>query len=175
MRKMFSIIACMLVTLVVGACGSSNPSSTQGATNSGQSSNNLNISMGDGFTIVDATYQPTNLDSGQCAIKLKIKNNTDKDYKQLALVFYGYDKNGERIDDGYQRIEDFDSGSTVWTPSLYCGVTVDNIGAIKISEYEIYDWTNEKHEAIARTETIPLDPKVEIKADQMRYVDEIDY
>lgn len=125
----------------------------------------LNIPVGNDFTIVEATYSTKQYYDNTVAVKLKIKNNTDENFQMVLFQFYAYDKNGDRCGAHCLSIPDMEALQATWTFNISTKLDINDFGSIKIDYYALQEWIGEN--TVTTVEKVSLSPKPVVYFEQM--------
>ena len=167
--KSFALIISTVLFLV--GCGS-------GSGNNGASSNSGNSSektvsylTEDGrFEIiaVECTeHAKTQNHEAFVSVRIKVKNNTDRDYDYVEFMGQSYDKNEDNLNNIGFQIRDIDAGHSAWSSNPSGGTSLENYGGFKLKSYEIAD---EKEGSLYRQEVVDFDKKIYISLDEMNII-----
>lgn len=172
MRKWIALLLALVMCLSLCACGGKSDTAKDATNNTGDSeqkteveSIELNIPVGDDFTIVEATYTTKQLVGEKVSVRLKIQNNTDTDFEMISFQFHYYDKNGDRTGSLYLDTPYLEAGHATWTYYIDTNMTIDDFGSVKIEYYEIQKWIDDN--TAENVEKVTLDPKPEVLFEQM--------
>ena len=173
MKKIWvMLLACLMFICLLSACGGASTSSTgsnSNNTNNTQSSDKkvieLNIPLGDEFTIIEADYSTKKRAGGLVTVRLKIKNNTENDFDGVSFQFYSYDKNGDRVGAHFFSEGDMEAEHATWVGDISTDLTLDDFGSIKIDYYEPEEWIDDN--TMQALYKVDLDPKPEVLLEQM--------
>ncbi|SEA88050.1 hypothetical protein SAMN05216349_1436 [Oribacterium sp. KHPX15] len=178
MKRILTIILSTVMALSVSACGggakpaettttvanATTETETTGETTEAPAKIELNIPIGEDMTIVEAMYDDTMYTTGDAAVKLKIRNNTETTLEEVGFQFYSYDKNGDRVGSQAFRVSDMEAGHSTWTSNFGTELKPEDLGSVKIEYYTIDEVKDGKHYV---GERVYLDPKPEVLFEEM--------
>ena len=167
--KKISIILSVILVLLLCSCGKA-PASNIIAENTPSTSEptqkiELNIPLGKYFTIVEATYTTKQIVGEEVSVKLKIKNNTDQDFRLVSFQYYSYDKNGDKVGQVTGDIDALEANHSAWTTYISTFTTLDEFGSIRIEYFEIQEFIDDN--TVTTLEKVDLNPNPEILLSQM--------
>lgn len=169
MKKYIVSLLTIILLLTLVGCGN-NGEFTDGTQNNNADETSeqkieLDIPIGDKFTIVEATYNDTRLVGNEVVVKLKIKNKTGTTYPVVDFQVYSYDKNGDRVGSHVIDVSEMEAGHSTWTDIITTDMTLDNLNSIKIDHFKIMEWVDDN--TVQTVEKIILDPKPVVFLEQM--------
>lgn len=172
MKKWIALLLALVMCLSLCACGGKSDTAKDATDTTGNSeqkkeveSIELNIPVGDDFTIVEATYTTKQLVDEKVSVRLKVQNNTDTDFEMIMFQFHYYDKNGDRTGSLVLSASDMEAGHATWTSYIDTNLTSEDFGSVKIEYYEIQQWIDDS--TVETVEKVTLDPKPEVLFEQM--------
>lgn len=176
MKTVFKQIIVLLFAVCLIACGSSSGSSngsSQGSTDANQASKTVSFTTEDGnfeITEIECTSHPkTQNHDAYVSIRIKVKNNTDKDFDYVAFPGHGYDKNEDNLNNLNIQIRDIEAGHSAWSSEPTGGTDLEHFGGIKLTGYEIAD---EKEGTLYRNTVVDFEKKLYLPLDQMSVIED---
>ena len=172
MKKWIALLLALMMCLSLCACGGKSDTAKDATNNTGDSeqkteveSIELNIPVGDDFTIVEATYTTDRIAGDTVSAKFKIQNNSEENFEVVQFYYFFYDKNGDKTDSLVLSVDDMEAGHATWTSYIDTDLTLDEFGSIKIDDYEIQQWIDDS--TVETVRKVSLDPKPEVLFEQM--------
>ena len=167
--KKISIILSAILVLLLCSCGKAPVSNiiTENAPSNSEPTQKieLNIPLGEYFTIVEATYTTKLIVGEKVSVYLKIKNNTDQDFRLVTFQYYSYDKNGDKVGQVMGDIDALEANHSAWTTAISTFTTLNEFGSIRIEYFEIQEFIDDN--TVTTLEIVDLNPNPEILLSQM--------
>lgn len=169
MKKYIVLLLTIILSLTLVGCGNNSELTEDSKNNNADETSKqkieLDIPIGDKFTITEATYNDTRLVGNKVVVKLKIKNNTGTTYPVVGFQVYSYDKNGDRVGAHSIDVSEMEAGHSTWTGAIFTDLTLDDLGSIKIDYFKLQKWVDDN--TVETVEKTVLDTKPVVLLEQM--------
>lgn len=167
MKKIITLLLVAVMSLSLVACAKADVDEEKSSEmeNYEQTEVELDIPVGDYFTITEACYTTKQQVGDKVSVRLKFRNDSDTTFTDVSFQYHCYDKNGDKVNSQYADVSDMEVGHATWSGYIHTDMTLDDFGSIKIEYFSANERTGDT--VVQSGEKVFLDPKPEILIEQM--------